>query len=69
MAMRMAFRHFKELPKDFRFIADGYSAYPLAAQQFFHEFGDAFQFDVIQVLGLTNGDAVSKEFHPFKQMI
>lgn len=69
MAMRMAFRHFKELPKNFRFIADGYSAYPLAAQQFFHEFGDAFQFDVTQVLGLTNGDAVSKEFRPFKQMI
>ena len=69
MAMRMAFRHLKGLPKDFRFIADGYSAYPLAAQQFFHEFGDAFQFDVTQVLGLTNGDAVSKEFRPFKQMI
>lgn len=69
MAMRMAFRHFKELPKDFRFIADGYSAYPLAAQQFFHEFGTAFQFDITQVLGLTNDDAVSKEFRPFKQMI
>ena len=37
MAMRMAFRHFKELPENFRFIADG--------------------------------DEVSKEFRPFKQMI
>jgi len=35
LAMRMAFRHLKELPKNFKFIADGYSAYPLAAQQFF----------------------------------
>ena len=69
MAMRMAFRHFKELPKNFRFIADGYSAYPLAAQQFFHEFGDAFKFSITQVIGLTNDDAVSKEFRPFKQMI
>lgn len=69
LAMRMAFRHFKELPKNFRFIADGYSAYPLAAQQFFREFGDSFKFDITQVIGLTNDDAVSKEFRPFKQMI
>lgn len=69
LAMRMAFRHFKELPEKFRFIADGYSAYPLAAQQFFREFGDAFKFDITQVIGLTNDDAVSKEFRPFKQMI
>ena len=69
LAMRMAFRHFKELPKSFRFIADGYSAYPLATQQFFREFGDAFKFDITQVIGLTNDDAVSKEFRPFKQMV
>jgi hypothetical protein len=65
----MAFRHLKELPKNFRFIADGYSAYPLAAQQFFHEFGDKFKFDITQVIGLSNDDAVSKEFRSFKQMI
>jgi transposase-like protein len=36
LAMRMAFRGFKDkLPENFRFIADGYSAYLLAAQQFF----------------------------------
>ena len=69
LAMRMAFRHFKELPEGFRFIADGYSAYPLAAQQFFHEFGEKFRFTITQVIGLTNGDEVSKEFRPFKQMI
>ena len=69
LAMRMAFRHLTELPKNFRFIADGYSAYPLAAQQFFHEFGEAFKFKITQVIGLTNDDEVSKEFRPFKQMI
>lgn len=69
LAMRMAFRHFKKLPEGFRFIADGYSAYPLAAQQFFREFGEAFHFSITQVIGLTNDDAVSKEFRPFKQMI
>ena len=69
MAMRMAFQHLKELPEDFRFIADGYSAYPLAAQQFFHEFGEKFKFEITQVIGLTNDDAVSKEFRPYKQMI
>lgn len=69
LAMRMAFRHLKELPEKFKFIADGYSAYPLAAQQFLHEFGNAFKFDITQVIGLTNDDEVSKEFRPYKQMI
>ena len=69
LAMRMAFRQFKELPKNFRFIADGHSAYPLAALLFAQEFGDAFKFNITQVIGLTNNDAVSKEFRPFKQMI
>jgi transposase-like protein len=69
MAMRRAFRHLKTLPEHFKFIADGYSAYPLAAQQFLREFGDDFNFDITQVIGLTNDDAVSKEFRPYKQMI
>jgi len=69
MAMRMAFRHLKKLPEKFRFIADGYSAYPLAAQQFFHEFGEAFNFGITQVIGLTNDDEVSRQFRPFKQMV
>lgn len=67
--MRMAFRWWKELLKNFRFIADGYSAYPLAAQQFFHELGDKFKFDITQVIGLTNNDPVSKKFRLLKQMI
>lgn len=70
LAMRMALRNFKEkLPQGFKFIADGYSAYPLAAQQFFIKYGKRFQFDITQVIGLTNDDAVSKEFRPYKQLI
>ena len=69
LAMRMAFRKLAELPKNFKFIADGYSAYPLAAQQFANEYGDKFKFDITQVIGLTNDDEVSKEYRPYKQMI
>ena len=69
LAMRMAFAHFKKLPEGFRFIADGYSAYVLAAQQFLREFGDNFKFDITQVIGLTNDNAVSAKFRPYKQMI
>ena len=69
LAMRMALRHLMELPKNFRFIVDSYSAYPLAAQQFFHEFGEKFKFEITQVIGLTNDDEIFKEFRPFKQMI
>ena len=69
MSMRMAFKHLKEIPKNFRFIADGYSAYPLAAQQFFRHSKGKIKFDITQVIGLTNDDAVSKEFRPYKQMI
>jgi transposase-like protein len=69
MAMRMAFHHIKELPKKFKFIADGYSAYPLAAQQFALREENPLNFDITKVIGLTNDDAVSKEFRPFKQMV
>ena len=69
LAMRMAFKHFKKLPDNFRFVADGYSAYVLAAQQFLREFGDNFKFDITQVIGLTNDNAVSAKFRPYKQMI
>ena len=44
LAVRMAFQHLKELPKNFKF-------------------------SITQVIGLTNDDEVSKEFHPYKQMI
>lgn len=69
LAMHMAFKHLKEIPKDFKFIADGYSAYPLAAQQFFRESKGKINFHITQVIGLTNDDEVSTEFRPFKQMI
>jgi len=69
LTMRMAFRHFTKLPDNFRFIADGYSAYVLAAQQFLREYGDDFRFTVTQVIGLTNDDEVSKKFRPYKQLI
>jgi len=69
LAMRMAFQHFKELPKNFKFIADGYSAYPLAAMEFAKKFKDTFPFSITQVIVLTNDDEVSKEFRPYKQMI
>lgn len=51
------------------FIADGYSAYPLDAQQFCRESEGKINFDTTQVIGLTNDDAVSTEFRPLKQMI
>ena len=65
----MAFQHLEKLPENFRFIADGYSAYPLAAQQFFVKFGEKMKFSITQVIGLTNDDAVSAEFRPYKQLI
>ena len=69
LAMRMAFSGLKKLPENFKFIADGYSAYPLAAMEFAQKFKDDFLFNITQVIGLTNEDAVSKEYRPFKQMI
>ena len=70
LTMRMAFDKFREFPgKALKFIADGYSAYPLAEQQFFHEFGEKFKFEITQVIGLSNDDAVSKQFRPYKQVI
>lgn len=69
LTMRMALERLKELPKNFCFIADGYSAYPLAAQQFSLRDINPLKFDITQVIGLTNDDAVSKKFRPFKQMV
>ena len=69
LAMRQAFNGLKKLPDNFKFIADGYSAYPLAAMEFFRKLGNDFKFDITQVIGLTNDDEVSKEYRPYKQMI
>lgn len=41
----------------------------LAAQQIFRHSKGKIKFDITQVIGLTNDDAVSKEFRPYKQMI
>ena len=49
LAMRMAFRGLTKLPEHFKFIADGYSAYPLAAMEFAKKFGEDFTFQVTQV--------------------
>ena len=69
LAMRQAFKGLKKLPENFQFIADGYSAYPLAAMEFFRKLGNDFKFNITQVIGLTNDDEVSKEYRPYKQMI
>lgn len=68
LAMRMAFEKFKEFPgKALHFIADGYSAYPLASQLCKREKG--WDFDVTQVIGLSNDDAVSTEWRWVKQIV
>ncbi|MEQ8156740.1 MAG: transposase, partial [Clostridiaceae bacterium] len=68
LAMRMAFDKFKIFPgKMLKFIADGYSAYPLAKQQF--ELEENKRFDLTQVIGLTNDDAVSEEYRWVKQVV
>jgi transposase-like protein/ssDNA-binding Zn-finger/Zn-ribbon topoisomerase 1 len=67
LAMRMAFSKFKEFPgKALKFAADGYTAYKLAQQQFMLQNMD---FNLIQVIGLTNVDPVSTEYRWLKQII
>ncbi|MCE2164008.1 DDE-type integrase/transposase/recombinase, partial [Streptococcus thermophilus] len=68
LAMRMAFDKFKKFPgKALNFVADGYSAYPLAKQQF--ELEENKEFNLTQVIGLTNEDPVSEEFRWVKQVV
>ena len=69
LAMRMAFRGLTKLPEKFKFIADGYSAYPLAAIEFVKKLGKDFAFKVTQVIGLTNDDAVSSFFPLFMVLL
>ncbi len=67
LAMRMAFSKFKTFPgKALKFVSDAYSAYNLAHQQFSL---NNMEFDLIQVIGLTNEDPVSKEYRWLKQII
>ena len=71
LAMRMAFDKFKKFPsKTLKFVADGYTAYKLAEQQFkLHDIKKFKDFSVTQVIGLTNEDDVSKEYRWLKQII
>lgn len=67
LAMRMAFCKFKEFPgKALKFVSDCYSAYNLAQQQFSI---NNMNFDLTQVVGLTNDDPVSTEYRWLKQII
>lgn len=50
-----------------KFIANDYSAYPLASQQC--KLVKGWDFDVTQVIGLTNDDAVSTEFRWIKEVV
>ena len=69
VAMRKAFGKLKSLPENFKFVADGYSAYPLAAQQFELKENDPLTFEITPVIGLTNNDAVSTKYRRYKQLI
>lgn len=75
ITMRMAFAKFKEFPgKSLRFIADGFSSYPLAKyffdQEVFNKPDDHDKrFSITPVIGLSNDDEVSTEYRPFKQKI
>lgn len=65
--MRMAFSKFREFPgKALKFVSDCYSAYNIAQQQFSI---NNMNFDLAQVIGLTNDDPVSTEYRWQKQII
>ena len=56
--LALTFWRLAELPEKFKFIADGYSAYPLAVMEFAKKLGKNFTFKVTQVIGLSNDDAI-----------
>jgi len=57
---------FKDIPKNLNLITDGNPIY-LLAQHWFAQHD--INFNVTQVIGLTNDDPVSTEFRPLKQII
>ena len=60
-------RHYgKDIPENLNLVVDGNPIY-LLAQQYFQRHG--IDFDVTQVIGLTNEDPVSKEYRPLKQIV
>ena len=66
-AIYSLFKKFKDsLPSPLRFFVDGNPIY-LLAQHFFAQHN--INFEVTQIIGLTNKDDVSKEFRPLKQII
>jgi transposase-like protein len=56
----------KQIPDKLNLITDGNPIY-LLAQHFFAGYG--INFDVTQVIGLTNDDPISAEYRPLKQII
>jgi len=75
LTMRMAFDKYKNFPgKTLKFIADGFSSYPLAKyffdQEVFNKPDDRDKrFSITPVIGLSNDDEISTKFRPFKQKI
>lgn len=57
---------FKKIPENLNIITDGNPIY-LLAQQFFAS--HRINFEIIQVIGLSNDDETSKQFRPLKQII
>ena len=68
MAVHDVLSHYalEGVPEDLNLVVDGNPIYKLA-QHYLSQHG--FQFDVTQVIGLTNEDDVSKEYRPLKQII
>lgn len=56
----------RTIPDELNFVVDGNPIYILA-QHFFAQRG--INFDITQVIGLTNKDELSKEYRPLKQII
>lgn len=66
-AMRMAFDKFKVFPGNaLKFVADAYNSYKLAELEFKKH---GMDFDVTQVVGLTNDDPTSTQYRWLKQVI
>jgi len=55
-----------EIPENLNLVTDGNPIY-LLAQHWFAQHG--INFDITQVIGLTNDDPISKEYRPLKQII
>lgn len=59
-------KRFDTLPNTLKLIVDGNPIYKLA-EAFYAQ--NEVDFDVVQVIGLTNQDTVSKEYRPLKQIV